>query len=48
MRNGSVLMSARIDDPKNTEPHHPDTNATRVGTSRGFARSDDGASTRAT
>ena len=45
MRNGSVLMSARIDDPKNTDPHHPDTNATRVGTSRGFARSDDGAST---
>ena len=42
MRNGSVLMSARIDDPKNTDPHHPDTNATRVGTSRGFARSDDG------
>jgi hypothetical protein len=43
MRNGSVLMSSRIDDLKNTDRHHPDANKTRVGTSRGFARSDDGA-----
>jgi hypothetical protein len=43
MRNGSVLMSARIDDPHNTDRHHPDTNRTRLRTSRGFARSDDGA-----
>ena len=44
MRNGSVLMSARIGDPqkKNADPHHPDTDKTRMGTSRGFARSDDG------
>ena len=38
-------MSARIDDPYNTDPHHPDTNETRVRTSRGFARSDDGEAT---
>ena len=31
MANGSILMSARIDDPKNTDRHHPDTNATRMG-----------------
>lgn len=45
LRNGSVLMSARIDDPHNTDYHHPDTNMTRVRTSRGFARSDDGGAT---
>jgi hypothetical protein len=45
MANGSVLMSVRIDDTKNTDRKHPDTNATRRGTSRGFARSDDGGAT---
>jgi hypothetical protein len=42
LRNGSILMSARIDDPMNIDRHHPDTNTTRLGSSRGFARSDDG------
>jgi hypothetical protein len=45
MRNGSVLMSARIDDLKNMDRHHPDTNVTRMGRSRGFARSDNGGAT---
>ena len=45
LKNGSVLMSARIDDPENTDRHHPDTNRTRVRTTRGFAISHDGGST---
>ena len=43
LKNGSVLLSARIDDPEDRDEHHPDTNTTRVHTTRGFARSDDGA-----
>jgi hypothetical protein len=39
LKNGSILFSSRIDDPENSR-HHPDTNLTRVHTSRGFARSD--------
>ena len=45
LRNGSVVLSPRIDDPENTDRHHPDTNVTRVRTTRGFGRSDDGGAT---
>lgn len=45
MANGSVLMSVRIDDAKNADRKHPDPDAMRRGTSRGFARSDDGGAT---
>ena len=47
VRNGSLPLSPRIDDPENRDVHHPDTNTTRSGTTRGFARSDDGARNRA-
>lgn len=45
LKNGSVLLSPRIDDPENTDRHHPDPNMTRVHTTRAFARSDDGGAT---
>lgn len=45
LQNGSVLISTRIDDPENRDPHHPDTDKARAGTTRGFARSDDGGQT---
>ena len=46
LHNGSVLLSARIDDPEARDAKHPDTNKTRSSTTRGFARSDDGATDR--
>ena len=45
MHNGSVLLSPRVDDPYDADPKHPDPNATRRLTTRGFARSDDGGAT---
>ena len=41
LKNGSVLLSSRIDDP-NARGKQVDANITRSKTTRGFARSDDG------